>query len=184
MAIETNDGDVLALVQDYCSHLAADNEGTFASFTAPQVEDLARLVDVTATEILAWINAAGYDSNTTNWTDASIDFVGWYNVIGTCYRIELMHPGMNASTAQNERFDIFRDIYDKFREQIKDGSILTGLLPQLGALQPKFTARLVSEKDAERLDTSTVKPFFSRDKFRNPWASPLRDREIVDRTGV
>lgn len=173
MAIENTSGDVLNLVQQYCQHLAADNSGTFSSFTAPKVEDLNRLIDITATEILSWVADAGYDNNIATWDTASKNFFGWYNAIGACYRIEIMHPGMNASLAENTRIDLFKSIYDEFHEKLLAGEILPGLLPQdAGALQATFTARLISSKDADRLNTDAVQPFFSRDKFRHPGTRP------------
>jgi len=170
VALEENTGDVERWVTGYIQHLTSADSGDFKSFTSPSAEDVEEAIDTAEAEIVSWLAEAGYSTDTTTYSSLAKRYLSWYNGVGAAYRLEMFHPGLQFSNANNTRFDRLHDILMELKNRIDAGAI-TGLgIPIVtdASLRARFTAVTHSEKEPLETDTDKVQPFFRRRTMRHP----------------
>lgn len=163
---EENDGDTTKIVSMLERHLI--KSGTFDSSSNPSVEQLDVAVSETEGEMYAWLAAAGFSTDIADYPAIAKRYLSWYAALGTAYRLELSHPGVQYSPRGNSRWIVLRDQYERLRKVLE-----TPALDRLGVARTREQLGVitgVSKEDKSDLaaDTDKVLPFFERDAFRSP----------------
>lgn len=163
---EENDGDITKIVSMLERHLV--KSGVFDSNSTPSIEQLDVAVSETEGELYAWLAAAGFSISITDYPAIAKRYLSWYVALGTAYRLELSHPGVQYNPRGNSRWMVLRDQFERIRKILE-----TPALDRLGVVRTRTQLGVItgvsqSEKRELAADADKVLPFFERDGFRHP----------------
>lgn len=163
---EENDGDITKIVSMLERHLIKG--GVFDSTSDPSIEQLDVAVSETEGEMYAWLAAAGFSTDIADYPAIAKRYLSWYAALGTSYRLELGHPGVQYNPRGNSRWMVLRDQYERLIKALE-----TSALDRLGVARTREELAVITgvSKDDKRdltTDTDKVLPFFERDGFRHP----------------
>ncbi len=163
---EEDSGDVLKMVSMLERHLVKG--GTFDSSSTPSIEQVEEALQETEGEMFAWLAGCGFSITITDYPVASRRYLAWFAALGTAYRMELSHPGIQSAPRGNSRWMVLKSQYETLQDICKGNT-----LERLGVVRNREALSVitgVSHNDKETLSTDTdkVQPAFTRDGFRHP----------------
>ena len=172
---EEDDGDVLKMVTMLCRHLVKG--GTFDSTSIPSIEQVEESLSEAEAEMFAWLASCGFSITIADYPVAAKKYLAWFAALGTAYRLELSHPGVQSAVRGNSRWMVLRDQYATLREVCKGTA-----LDRLGVVRNRESTSIitgVSHDDKETLsaDTDAVQPAFTRDIMRHP--GRVRSSQVI-----
>lgn len=172
---EDINGDVLKMVLMLERHLVKG--GTFDSSSTPSLEQAEEALKETEAEMFAWLAGCGFSTSIADYPVASRKYLAWFAALGTSYRLEMSHPGLQSNPRGNSRWTVLKREYETLRKICEGTS-----LDRLGVVRNREALSVitgVSHDDKETLstDTDVVQPAFVRDGFRHP--GRLRGSRVI-----
>ena len=163
---EEHNGDVLNTVTMLERHLVKG--GTFNSTSIPSIEQVEEVLAEAEGEMFAWLSEAGFSANIADYSIAAKRYLSWFAALGTAYRLELSHPGIQYNPSGNSRWMVLRAEYKTLKDITK-----TAALDRLGVTRsyeylPTLTGISIDDKEVLTADSDKVQPFFQRDMMKNP----------------
>ena len=163
---EEDAGDILKMVAMLERHLVKG--GTFDSTSTPSIEQVEESLSETEAEMFAWLAACGFSIAIADYPTAAKKYLAWFAALGTAYRLELSHPGIQSNPRGNSRWMVLKDQFETLIKICEGPS-----LDRLGVVRDREAISVitgVSHDDKETLSTDTdkVQPAFIRDLMRNP----------------
>jgi len=168
-------GDVLKMVTMLERHLIKG--GTFTSTTTPSLEQVEEALDEAEAEMFAWLAGCGFSTAIADYPVTAKKYLAWFAALGTSYRLELSHPGLQHNPRGSSRWRVLKNEFITLQD-ICEGTALD----RLGVVRTRETLSVitgVSHDDKETLSTDTdkVQPAFVRDGFRHP--GRLRSSRVI-----
>lgn len=182
MPIEATAGAAKEQLKLYVRHIRPD--GTFTTNSFPSDGDVDNALATAESEILVWLASAGYDTDSyiadpTNWPITVRSYLSGWNALGAAYRIEFAHQSASFSATPSTRGETYYQLYTNWRDLILEGKIdLTDIgIPASSVNRPQgsYTGESKEAKKVLTSDPDRVKPFFSRDGFKNPTITPTEE---------
>ncbi len=167
---EEDNGDVLKMVTMLERHLVKG--GTFESNSIPSLEQVEEALSEAEAEMFAWLGGCGFSVDIADYPVAARKYLAWFAALGTAYRIELSHPGLQPNPRGNSRWAVLKKEY----QTLKD--ICEGLsLDRLGVVRNREALSVITgvdhaDKETLSTDADKVQPAFTRDGFRHPGRIP------------
>lgn len=172
---EEESGDVQKMVQMLERHLVKG--GTFDSNSTPSLEQLEEALDETEGEMFAWLASCGFSTSIADYPDAAKKYLAWFAALGTAYRLELSHPGIQSNPRGNSRWKVLKDEYEGLLK-VCEGPALDrlGVTRSVEALSV-ITGVSVDDKSTLEEDTDAVQPAFTREMMRHP--GRMRGSQVI-----
>ncbi|KKM83251.1 hypothetical protein LCGC14_1311360 [marine sediment metagenome] len=172
---EENSGDILKMVSMLERHLIKG--GTFNSTSIPSLEQAEEALSEAEAEMFAWLAGGGFSISIADYPVAAKKYLAWFAALGTAYRLELSHPGIQSSPRGSSRWQVLKGQYETL-QKVCEGLVLD----RLGVVRNRGTLSVitgVSHDDKEILstDTDAVQPAFVRDIFRHP--GRMRSSQVI-----
>ncbi len=163
---EVDNGDVLKMVTMLERHLVKG--GTFDSTSAPSLEQVEEALSEAEAAMFAILAGCGFSTAIADYPVAARKFLAWFSALGTSYRLELSHPGLQHNPRGNSRWKVLKEEFMGLRK-ICEGTALD----RLGVARTHEELSVitgVSHDDKETLSTDTdkIQPAFTRDIMRHP----------------
>lgn len=163
---EEDNGDVLKMVTMLERHMVKG--GTFDSSSTPSIEQVEEALTETEAEMFAWLAGCGFSTDIADYPVAARRYLAWFAALGTSYRIELSHPGLQPNPRGNSRWAVLKKEYVTLQD------ICEGLsLDRLGVTRTHEALSVITGVDYDdkatlSADADKVQPAFTRDGFRHP----------------
>jgi len=163
---EDTNGDVLKMVLMLERHLVKG--GTFDSTSIPSLEQTEEALDETEAEMFAWLAGCGFSTAITDYPVAARKYLAWFAALGTSYRLEMSHPGLQSNPRGSSRWMVLKREYETLKDICEGPS-----LDRLGVVRNRESLSVITgvshdDKEVLSTDTDKVQPAFIRDGFRHP----------------